>query len=123
MMPPLDGVITGIAAAIGGSWGWVEFRAGKHLPWSPIAFLCGCVLWIYACFVLLSWSTMVDAPAIINCRSLDAGGSFDSIARCKGGLLVVQDAPCKGGVYVGSPSGSDGWRGSLAVWNCPGTAK
>lgn len=56
--PPLKGLIPGIFGLWGIAWGWWNIRRRNEdvLPYSPIAFAFGCVLWGYACFILLPWS-------------------------------------------------------------------
>jgi len=51
--PPWRGTICGLLGLLGIFWGW---RNGRWLPWSAIAFICGCVLSFYASIILLPWS-------------------------------------------------------------------
>ncbi len=49
----LKGFIPGLFGLLGIAWGWWNIRRrNEHtLPWSPLAFLLGCILWAYACSV------------------------------------------------------------------------
>jgi len=54
--PPLHGLIPGLLGLGGIFWGWWNLRFERRLPLSGIIFLIGCVLWGYACLIILPLS-------------------------------------------------------------------
>jgi hypothetical protein len=54
--PPWKSVLAGLLGIVGISWGW---RNSRSPAWGSAAFICGCVFWAYACWVLLPWSAKV----------------------------------------------------------------
>ena len=54
-LPALKGLIPGLIGLFAICWGWWNLRWERRLPLSGIVFMVGCLLWGYACLVLLSY--------------------------------------------------------------------